>query len=470
MKSLLAMFCLTCSVCVAAPLQAQVDDSATTNGRYASYFRAGDSLGYAMFQDDQDDEGSPSDRFGPRANQDPMGSDDDPMDDMAIVDVGCESFFDGCGCEGNGCSQGCRSCQRWKLIQINGCGIEVGGWLSGGVTVADHNVPTTTPVAFVNPTDEVLLNQLWVFAERSADRSSCSLDWGFRIDYVFGADGPDTQAFGDQGWDFGWNSGGTGGNTYGSAIPQAYLEFARNDWGVKLGHFYTIIGYESVASPENFFYSHSYTMNYGEPFTHTGVLADYAAHEHITLFGGYTFGWDSGVENFLDAHTFLGGVDIQLADHVSLSYMLNWGEFGDGTAKNLVASNAGEIYMHSIVAQFDLSCRLKYVVQSDYGTNFGLGSPNNEWYGLNQYMLYSINQCWDAGLRYEVFRDHAGTSGRVTNNAETYHAWTMGVNWKPTSNVIVRPEARFDYVDNSTGPFSGQNSLVTFGVDAIFRF
>ena len=41
---------------------------------------------------------------------------------------------------------------------------------------------------------------------------------------------------------------------------------------MKLGHFYSILGYESVTAPDNFFYSHSYLFQYGEPFTFTGLL------------------------------------------------------------------------------------------------------------------------------------------------------------------------------------------------------
>lgn len=442
---------------------------------YFSHDRTSADIVPAAWQDDDDDddddEGSPSDRFGPRANRDPMDpSTDEPDAQMPIVDLSCDSYFGSCGCEGCASGATCQTCPPWKLLRVNGSRINVGGWLSGGVTYADHNVPTTAPVAFANPTDEVLLNQAWIYAERKAETGGCGTDWGFRIDYVFGADGPDTQAFGDRGWDFGWNTGGTGGNTYGSAIPQLYFELAYNDLSLKLGHFFTIIGYESVPSPNNFFYSHAYTMNYGEPFTHTGLLAEYPVHQHISVFGGYTFGWDSGFDNYLNAHTFLGGVDVQLADNVSVAYMMNWGDFGDGTANLNVASNVGDIYMQSLVAQIDLTCRLKYVVQSDYGSNYGTGAAGNKWYGLNQYLFYAINQKWGAGLRYEVFRDHATTSGRVTNNAETYQAWTMGANWRPTANVAVRPELRWDYVNNSTGPFGGQNSLFTFGVDAIFTF
>ena len=50
------------------------------------------------------------------------------------------------------------------------------------------------------------------------------------------------------------------------ALPQAYLEAyvpVGNGLNLKVGHFYTPIGYETVPAPDNFFYTHAYTMQYG---------------------------------------------------------------------------------------------------------------------------------------------------------------------------------------------------------------
>ena len=474
------------SAAVAAPAQLTLNNPANHQADWDYYRPHQEAVqdeatgqGEAKSQDDtaQDPGSSPSDRYGPRANQVPQPSAELPMpslDPNSYLDAGRMAYESAC------CDSLCipqfqpRDWNSYSFlphpVAVGGQCIEVGGWLSGGMTFADHSVGTTTPLAFVNPTDEFLFNQAWVYAQRRANTQGYGWDWGFRVDYVFGADAPDTQARGDRGWDFGWNTGGTGGNTYGSAIPQLYAEAAYNDLTVKLGHFFTIMGYERVPAPSNFFYSHSYAMNYGAPLTQTGVLAEYPTHQNVTWFAGYVTGWDSGFENILNAHTFLGGVSSEITDGLTVAYTVNTGDFGDGTAANNVPSNAGDIFLQSFVARLDLARRWQYVMQTDYGRNSGVGSGNNEWYGLTQYLMYTINESWRAGLRYEVFRDHAGTSGRITNNAETYHAWSLGTNWQPYANLRIRPEFRWDYVDHSTGPFGGQNSLFTFGVDAIFQF
>ena len=99
-------------------------------------------------------------------------------------------------------------------------------------------------------------------------------------------------------------------HAYGSAIPQLYLEAGYGDLSCKVGHFYTIIGYEVVTAPDNFFYSHAYTMYNSEPFTHTGALVlPTRLVTDMTIYGGYVFGWDSGFEDNGDA--FLGGVSLE---------------------------------------------------------------------------------------------------------------------------------------------------------------
>ncbi len=111
-----------------------------------------------------------------------------------------------------------------------------------------------------------------------------------------------------------------------------------------------------------------------------------------------------------------------------------------------------------------------------------------EWYGLNQYLLYTINPCWQANLRVEWLRDDDGVRVAGPGNIPGIYAWsgrgyagnfyeiTAGLNWRPNGNWIVRPECRCDWYDGEAGPvglpFGGgdEDSQFTFGVDAILIF
>ncbi len=388
------------------------------------------------------------------------------VDETTLADVGCgeSCAVDACGsCRQQRCC--CDLGEPWTLPQpcaLQSRGITVGGWIQAGIYGNAHgDRQSNGPLGFNDLSNGFNVNQLWLYAEREADNGGCGTAWGFRMDYVFGVDGPDTQAFGDQGWDFGWDSS----STYGSAIPQLYLELAYNDLSVKFGHFYTLIGYEVVPAPDNFFYSHAYTMYYAEPFTHTGFLAEHPLGEDITGYAGWTMGWDSGFENNNDASTFLGGLSFQLTERASLTWAVTAGDFGVGS---------GDVFMNSLVFDYALTDRLTYIFQHDLGDNSNLGAGDNEWYGINQYLLYQINDCWGAGLRFEWFRDDDGTRV-ITNNDGRYYGVTAGLNYRPHANVVLRPELRYDTFEGSVAggqPFNENRSNTQFsgGFDVIFTF
>ena len=215
-------------------------------------------------------------------------------------------------------------------------------------------------------------------------------------------------------------------------------------------------------------------MNYGEPFTHTGVLAEYNVSEATTFWGGYTFGWDSGFDNQSDAHTFLGGISISCCDSWTLTWAVNAGNFGDGGGAPGSSANNGSIYMNSFVFDWNISDDWNYVFQHDLGANTGLGLGDNEWYGINQYLFYTLNDCWQLGFRFEWFGDSDGA--RVAGNTSgafdaNYYAATIGMNWTPNPNLRIRPEIRFDWSDGPDA-FAGGNSqdIETFAFDAILTF
>jgi hypothetical protein len=100
-------------------------------------------------------------------------------------------------------------------------------------------------------------------------------------------------------------------------MPQLYGEVGYGNLSLKLGRFYTIIGYEGVMAPGHFFYSHPYTHLYGEPFTHTGGLANWTPSNNWSFYAGIVDGWDKFDPVTSRAH-FLGGVEYT-PDHEAYS-------------------------------------------------------------------------------------------------------------------------------------------------------
>ncbi|CAN0452857.1 unnamed protein product, partial [Hapterophycus canaliculatus] len=256
--------------------------------------------------------------------------------------------------------------------------ITVGGWAQFGY----HN--KALPLFNSRP-DEFQAHQMWLYAEKTLDTSN-GFDIGGRIDYVYGTDSQDTQSFGinNDHWDNGWDNGAD----YGHALPQVYGEVGYGDLSVKIGHFYTIIGWEVVTAPDNFFYSHAYTMYNSEPFTHSGALATWNISDDLTAYGGYTLGWDSGFEDNGDA--FLGGVSLVVSDNVTVTYASTGGRFNEG--------NGERGYMHSIVSDVTLTDKLQFIGQTDLlSTENAAGATVRDSIGYNSYLLYTMNDCLAVG-------------------------------------------------------------------------
>jgi hypothetical protein len=340
-------------------------------------------------------------------------------------------------------------------------GLEIRAWMVAGFVANAHGNRTgmgNAPLGYNNVADGPVMNQLWVEIQKTVDTGGCGADWGFQVDYQFGADGPDNQAFGDQGWDFGWNSS----RDYGSAILNANVSLGLNDLTVKFGKFQTFMGYEFSQTPDNFFYSHTLTWYYGEPNSHTGVMATYPVGEDIEVNAGWTMGWDSGFENYLGASTFLGNVTWTISDRALFYWAATVGDIGDGTAKNGAASNSGDVYLNSFVFEYQLTDALTYTFWHDFGIN-KMAGPDVEWYGVTQSAIYEFNPCLSVGARYEWYRDDDGA--RVFNNngagAGHYHDFTLTANWKPHPNVTLRPEIRWDWFDGMGQPYDPRGGVGT---------
>ena len=348
-------------------------------------------------------------------------------------------------------------------------GLKVGGWINAGISTNFNSSPgrfngTTT---FGDRSGEPQLNQFYLYLQRAVNTSGDSWDIGGRFDFMFGTDAVYTQAYGSPRGHWDLNLIKSGERFYDMAFPQAYVElFAPfgNGLTAKIGHFYTPIGNEVVTAPDNFFYSHAYTMQYGEPFTHTGVLLSYPIDSNFTLMGGGVTGsdyggWDGAWDKGLGNWAFLGG--------------LSWTSDDKGSSVTLT-STSGEISEHdsnnwsiySLVAKHDIMTGLHYTFQHDHGwANKVVAGKDAEWYGINQYLTYDIQDDLAVGLRAEWFRDDDGY--RVFSPARTlgalpaasYYAVTAGLNWKPMKWLTVRPNVRYDWSDKADAFNNGGASV-----------
>jgi hypothetical protein len=341
---------------------------------------------------------------------------------------------DGCDC-GSGCGAACPLVGAVEAISLAGLlgladdsQLVIGGWSQWGYHNKSDGVFNTYPNHFQ-------AQQQYLYAGWTADGSD-GLGIGGRIDAVYGTDGPNTQAFGNNpgNWDYlnGFDHG-----VYGWALPQAYAELAYNDLNVKVGHFYTLLGYQVVPATGNFFYSIPYTFNFSEAFTHTGVLGTYTMSDTITLYGGWTLGWDTGFDQRDGGNSYLGGASVGIGDALTVTVISTGGDLGwigdDG-------------YTHSIVGVLDLTDKFQYVFQSDLvDVNNSPASDGSRYdtFGINQYLFYTFNDVVKAGGRMEWWKAD-GTS---------LYEMAYGLNLFPAKNLIFRPEIRYNWCPSENLPF-----------------
>ena len=390
------------------------------------------------------------------------------------------------------CEEEC-ACEPWRLFCQKECGWNIYGFLNAGImwNTANPADGFNGPVVFPDR-DSGQFNQAYFILEDVADLGGCcGWDWGYRVDALYGSDYLYTMSAGlelDPDFTPRWNQNAAGFNSeYGLALPQFYLDLAYNDWKVKVGHFYTPIGYEVVPATGNFFYTHAYTHMYGEPFTHTGVLGQYTYSDTTTLNIGVVNGWDA-----FD----------KVSDEAAPLFGFSWdGGNGLTLAWNAILSQHEPIFlgpaagaltdrqMYSLVIGYTFGCdgEWQYVLNHDYGWQAGANAFTPglaaEWYGVNQYLYYTVNDCWKVGARFEWFRDDDGarvTGLRNPSNAifgqsfaGNFYDISLGLNWTPTANWTIRPEVRYDWFDGVgtvPGPFDAgtDNDQFLLGFDAIF--
>ncbi len=443
---------------------------------------------------------SPSDAPAPPPPAPNGQAADMPMDAPAMGAPAAAGTCDTCGtdaaCGCEECKLECpEACEPWRLFDCDHLkchGISVRGWVNGGYmwNADDPASRFNGPTTFADR-DEPQFNQGYLILEKAIDPQCGCWDLGGRVDLLYGSDYRFTLARGlDAHDDFTarWNDGNS--RFYGTAMPQAYAQLGNGTWDFKVGHFYTIIGYEVVTAPDNFFYTHAYTMQYGEPFTHTGALATYEVNEQLSVSGGFTRGWDAWEDNNEDLSALYGFTLTSEDEKASLAYYAHVGDEDD-------AGNLNR-YINSVVFTYALTDDWKYVFHHDYGFQEEAAGPDQdgEWYSFNHYLFYTVNDCLSYGLRYEWFSDDDGT--RVTqllpDDAHTlpiagvpthWQEITFGANYKPHANVVVRPEARFDWADplvddpdysvgpeNGSGPYDdfSDRSQFTLGTDVIVTF
>jgi hypothetical protein len=429
------------------------------------------------------DKGTP----GPLARERPAGN------GPAAGGAACLAGDGSCGgdwCEGSGCGSQCRGGgdpaedeePSWHLFswsRLDDAGLRIRGWIDQGFTW-NFDSPTNRfsgPVTFNDRSNEYQMNQLYLIAERKTRNGGWGFDWGGRVDFLWGTDSRFLVA---NGLETTWNESR---RFYGAALPQLYADFAYDDLTLRIGHFYNIMDFESPMAPENFFYSHSYSFQYGEPLTFTGILGAFKINDCWSVRAGVHRGWNQWEDNNGEAGFLFGATWTSPDDNTLISFGI--------TLSNEQVDRPSHMTAYSIVLSHRFNDRLRYAFEHNAGQETNAvprpagGFADAEWFSFVNYLFYDLGPCWSAGARYEWFGDSDGT--RVIGlGAPKGFPWAgipahwneaaLGLRYRPNNNVALRSELRFDWADpiglTPLKPFDHltSNHQVLWATDLIVRF
>jgi hypothetical protein len=393
---------------------------------------------------------------------------------------------------------------------LNDYGINVYGWVEGGYTYNHrHNTNNLDGLILPGPFNHeygnhFMLNQLDLRIERLVDGKKW--DVGGLVEVMYGSDAAQIHSSG-----MGFNGSDPTDNnspndpkavsnlhpTWQFDIPQAYIDIGvpvGNGLKIRVGKFYTLLGYEHVEAPANTFYSHSYLFSM-IPFTQTGVLAFYNVTDQLSVAGGITRGWNQTLE---DGGPELGSSDCAIDFLGQVTYKIN-NQWTATVNLSVGPQNFGDTshYRTAIdpIVTWQATDKLSFAAEGLYvydgGRNGDALAGNSHAYGDNWgialYGTYVVNDFVSVSTRLE--KAHFSTSQLGANNGgfgsqgigndTNFYAITLGTTITPFpkdpigKNLSIRPEVRYDYCedhvfDNGTGhTFKDQ---LTFGADVIFKF
>ena len=300
-----------------------------------------------------------------------------------------------------------------------------------------------------NGDNTLAVNQTVLFAERKLDTyRNGGFDWGYNVTALFGTE---HAQFADDGFDGNW---GTSGDGYGMSFYEAYGSFGMDNMSVKVGKFASPFGYESAVGPVRDLNTTSY-IHLHEPLVFAGSLATWDISDRFSVNGGLTFGANNSWD-IKDNYGFIFGAKYQWTDRLAISYE---GFLGRVVNDDFAKANQ---YVHSIIATWDINCRLQYVFETCYGSLYDKEAEElaSDFFGIANYLKYKLCCNMDAITRVEWAQEKVG------NTTTDYTEVTFGIKYNINEHLMIRPEVRYDWVEEGGAKDKGFSG----GIGGAFLF
>ncbi|MDO5565421.1 MAG: outer membrane beta-barrel protein [Planctomycetia bacterium] len=309
------------------------------------------------------------------------------------------------------------------------------------------------------------LNGTYLSIGKSVENNCCGFDFGFKTDIAFGEDTRFMRV--NSGLDEDWYTGHDRrrNDTYGFALPQAYIDVAMNQWLVRVGHFYTPLGYESGRADKRFFYTRSLSFD-GLPVVQSGIIAYYKGFQNLEIGLGWTNGLNEGFDHEDGGSLFTMSAKYHFNEQTYFKYATVVGDIFD------TPMTSGNFHMygqlHSFVLESQLNRCLTAATTVDYQL-YGISGKNEDSQRIivGQHFYRQINNKWKLGMRLEWQKDEE----EIKNDSE-FVSMTFGGNWDPraSEHLVLRPELRYDKSTQSIYNNGQDDNQLALAIDLLFRF
>ena len=349
------------------------------------------------------------------------------------------------------------------------------GWIESGVSANPDDSAGRQNFGhlFTDRSNEWLLNQAVLTAERTLAASGDAFDWAFKAQVLYGSDARYIHSVG--------LLDNTEHAFMQADVVEAWILFhlpipnTAGGLDLKAGKFVTLEGAETIDPRTNVFYSHSYIFNFGIPFNHTGVLATFHPIKGLDLCAAVTRGVNTSVTDNNSSAGFHGGIGLTLFDGKLTALATT--HIGPENARN----DHDERYLNDLVVTWKPTDKWTAIMDANFAADESVPGAAKA-YGAAVYLTYAVNNWLVLGLREEVFRDEKGffvgsfaghddfidLERGETNNidprtfftAGTFNEVTVGATIKvpapkPLSGLTIRPELRYDAaLSSEAAPFA----------------
>jgi hypothetical protein len=352
----------------------------------------------------------------------------------------------------------------WPGWLLDGNRLQISGWTDMSFT-ASSDQTSNLPMGFNHRANDFLPQQNWLRIERTVITSGTTEPtFGFRSDTILpGSDYFFTLARGI--FDSQLTADHGKPNLYGIDPIQFYFEayFPAVGRGldVKFGRFFAQYGVEANDAISNALLSHAYAFIY-DPFTHTGLLTTLKLTDVWSVQAGMVLGSDIFIDP-ADTPTFIGSVKwirSDQRDSVLFSVIVGSGRFNQ-------VRNFHNPEIFDLVYTHKLNPRLNYNLETLFGFTSNVPDIGRaDWLGVVNYLTYDFTPRLSGTGRLELFDD---AQGQRTGFKGLYTTVTAGLSFKPRKSIIIRPEVRYDYNEESR-PFENHHGLCTAATDLILRW